>query len=75
MDLAFATNDELVRELINRSTFVGAVIRSQDEHLRNNQSHSNFGISTNLQPDLLMGLLGSVMVNLETKNYREEIVE
>ena len=46
VDINLATNIELIEELTNRATFVGAVIYSVDEHKFSHQTHSRFGMQT-----------------------------
>lgn len=53
MELNLATSEELIEELLSRSTFVGAVIRSEDEHTRDGQIHSNFKFSTTVPTECL----------------------
>lgn len=75
MDLAFFTTDEIVRELMSRPTWIGAVIQSQDQHRKVGQRHGDFEICTNLPQDTLMGILGSIMADLEVNNFEQRILE
>jgi hypothetical protein len=46
--LAFFTTRELIEELVNRTTFVGVVVASKDEHKRPDQVHSDFDTLTTM---------------------------
>lgn len=46
--LAFFTTQELIEELVNRTTFVGVVVASKDEHKHQNQVHSDFNTFTTM---------------------------
>lgn len=48
MELNLFSTAELIDELVNRSSFVGAVVYSAEEHRRPDQCHMNFQISTNI---------------------------
>jgi hypothetical protein len=55
MSLEFHTNEELIKELIGRSTFTGLILRSEDEHRSNEQIHQDFEIYSTIhnKADLL----------------------
>lgn len=42
VNLELATNEELIRELANRTTFAGVIVYSSDNHKRPGQKHENF---------------------------------
>jgi 3-dehydroquinate dehydratase len=44
MDLELTTSEELMKELINRTTFVGIIIHSKHENRGNHVTHSNFTV-------------------------------
>lgn len=44
VDLELATNKELISELTERHNFVGVVVYSTDEHLKEGQVHNSFAI-------------------------------
>jgi hypothetical protein len=73
MDLAFATTEELVMELIGRTTFVGAIVQSTTEHRGPQTVHSNFQISTNLDDALLSNMLGNSVNRLSTGKFTKII--
>jgi hypothetical protein len=73
MELAFATTEELVAELISRTTFVGAVIQSAMEHRSPNTVHSHFQISTNLDDNSLSILLNKTIAKLSTGDFNKTI--
>ena len=45
VDLDLATNIELITELTERHNFVGVVVYSVDEHLKDGQVHNSFAIA------------------------------
>lgn len=46
MELDFATNEELIQELMSRKTFVGFILKSQDEQKFPEQVHNKFDLFT-----------------------------
>lgn len=64
--LAFFTTRELIEELVNRTTFIGVVVASKDEHKHSNQVHSDFDTLTTLgDPAAVVALLKNVQNQLE----------
>ena len=47
MSLEFATNDELIKELMKRTTFAGVVVCSRKEK-RDNEVHDNWDVYSSL---------------------------
>lgn len=75
MDLAFATTEELITELIRRETFVVAVVHSKTEHRGPKTVHSNFQISTNMDDESLSAVLNETVYRLRNGNYNKIIKE
>lgn len=76
LDLALFTAEELANELVRRSTFVGAIIWSQDDHRRDGQTHKKFRVVTNLaDEDQLAGLLGRLTSCLEQNQMNSSFTE
>lgn len=67
MELEFATNKELVGELMNRQTFAGIVIFSQDEHRQNAQTHNHFYLYTVVCPEDTVDILKMILSELEVR--------
>jgi hypothetical protein len=45
-ELELATTDDLIRELMSRKTFVGFVLKAQEEHKDPKQIHRGFDLYT-----------------------------
>lgn len=60
MSIEFATTNELIAELLNRTTFVGIIIHSMDENRDPDMFHKSFQISTTLSSENLSKLLSHV---------------
>lgn len=59
--LAFFTTQELIEEIVNRTTFVGVVIQSDQEHKNSAQVHDNFNTFASLEsPDKVVAVLTKV---------------
>lgn len=65
MELEFATNKELVGELMKRQTFAGIIIFSQDEHKQNTQMHNDFHLYTAACPEDTVDILKKIILELE----------
>lgn len=65
MELEFATNKELIGELMKRQTFAGIIIFSQDEHRQNTQTHNDFHLYTAACPEDTVYILKKVISELE----------
>lgn len=72
MNLEFATTDELITELLHRTTFVGMVIHSTNEHRDPDMIHHSFQISTNLSDANMTRLLGMVTSTVENGEHTEQ---
>jgi hypothetical protein len=68
MDLEFATNRELIMELINRSTFVGLVIFSDKEQLGKDTIHDHFSIASSVKAEDVVKI---IEVTRDTMNKGE----
>ena len=66
-ELDLVTTRDLINELVRRSTFAGVVIRSKDLHTQEGQVHSDFEVSTSLEPETTIELLEKVTELLETE--------
>ena len=60
MDIEIATTKELIDELINRQTFVGVVISSDDVHRTDSQKHQKFTVKTSLDTENLLKLIDQI---------------
>lgn len=60
MDMEFATNQELINELVHRSTFVGCVICGNEEQKFAGQIHKDFRLTTNMDLKNTMRLLDQI---------------
>jgi hypothetical protein len=49
--LETCSTKDIIDELINRETFVGVIIYSNDEHKHENQSHQDFDLKTSFHKD------------------------
>jgi hypothetical protein len=67
-DLCFASNEDLIMELMERKTFVGVVVMSKDEHRTPEQEHGDFVTYTSL-PDRenMIELMEAVLGGLREK--------
>jgi hypothetical protein len=67
--LAFFTTQELIEELVNRTTFVGVVVASKDEHRQQGQVHSDFNTFTTMGDSAaVVTVLKHVQSELENPN-------
>lgn len=65
-DLAFYTSDELVEELMNRKTFLGLVIRAEEELTISDELPSSFQMHCrNVTPEQAVGILKHLSESLE----------
>ena len=67
-DLAFYTSEELVQELVNRSTLVGLVVRSEQEAGKT-AGHRNFRVdfTPNLSQEQAVIILDGLLEQLKTQ--------
>ena len=65
MELEFATNRDIIGELIKRQTFAGVIIFSQDEHRQNTQTHNDFHLYTAASPEDTVAILRRIILKLE----------
>jgi hypothetical protein len=64
--LRFATVTELIKELVNRTTFVGVVVASDKEHRRRDTVHDTFNTYASFSSqDQVVTLLKTVATNIE----------
>jgi len=64
--LVFSTVTELIKELVNRPTFVGVVVASDKEHKRRDTVHDTFNTYASLSSqDQVVTLLKTVATNIE----------
>lgn len=70
-DLELVSTRELIKELLSRSTFVGAIIWSSDQHIKDGQGHQNFNVSTSVENESLLHLLDNVSNRLRCGDYQE----
>ena len=49
--LEFYTSEQLIQELMNRSTFAGIVLYSPDQQIKDDQVHSSFHCLTKAEPE------------------------
>ena len=64
--LVFSTVTELIEELVNRTTFVGVVVASANEHKRRDTVHDRFNTYASLSSkDQVVTLLKTVATNIE----------
>ncbi len=64
--LMFSTVTELIKELVNRTTFVGVVVASDKEHKRRDTVHDTFNTYASLNnQDQVVTVLRTVATNIE----------
>ncbi len=65
-DLELYTSEELIQELLNRTTFVGVLIRSETE-AKSATGHKCFRVdgSTNLNPEQVLNILDQLVGQLK----------
>lgn len=74
MPLSLCSTSELIEELINRSSFVGAVVYSADEQRNAGQRHSHFNVAvaTNIcDTSQLLNVLETTVSDLKFGNIVE----
>jgi hypothetical protein len=67
MELELATNAELIQELMNRSTFAGLVLYSDEEQRFDDQIHDKFRLLTKTTAEDTIELLGKALHAVETQ--------
>ena len=65
MEIEFATNKDLIGELVKRQTFAGIIISSEDEHRSNNQTHNEFAVYTAACQEDTVDILKKIISELE----------
>jgi len=60
-----ATNEELLEELFNRSTFAGALVYSPVNHRFQGQNHKNFRLLTTCEHDSAIHLIETALLTLK----------
>ena len=65
MELEFATNKELIGELMMRHTFAGIIISSEDEHRQNDQTHNEFCVYTAVCNEDTVSILKKIVLEME----------
>ncbi len=65
MEIEFATNRDLIGELMKRQTFAGIIVLSEDEHRSNNQTHNEFAVYTAACPEDTVDILKKIILELE----------
>ena len=68
MTLEFATTQELLEELMNRETFVGMIIHSEDENKSQSQVHENFRFYTTSDIQSTIVMLNTAIESLKQQN-------
>jgi len=67
MSIEFYTSDELVEELMKRKTFLGIIIRSEQEMTSNSGVPDGFQMGCrNVTPDQAITILKSITESLES---------
>jgi hypothetical protein len=65
MELEFCTNQQLIDELVNRSTFAGIIIYSEDENRDILQNHDQFDLVTKTSPQETIDVLEAAIQELQ----------
>jgi len=65
--LAFCTTDDLIEELVNRTTFAGLIICSVDEHKFAGQQHPNLKLMTTADAESTLRLLHAAVESVENE--------
>lgn len=60
-ELELASTEELIQELMKRTTFAGMVLYSPEEHRKQDQMHSEFRLLTAASAEDTMDLLARAM--------------
>lgn len=71
MELEFATNRELIEELIKRNSFLGFVMFSETEVKNGNEEHQVFKVFTTLNPTTTKLLMQGVIEGESDWNFHE----
>ena len=68
MSLEFCTNEELIKELIGRSTFLGLILCSENEHRAKKQVHQDFEIYSTIHDKAeLLSLIEGLSFSLSSE--------
>jgi len=67
MELELASTQELIEELSKRTTFVGMIIWSPDEHRVPGQCHDDFRMFTSINTDGTLKILEDAKASVEKK--------
>lgn len=68
MSLQYCTNQELINELFSRSTFIGVLVASNHQHLRDDQIHDDYSLYTRIPTHDAIGLLNQI-----TRKYNTDV--
>lgn len=49
--LEFYTSEQLIQELMGRSTFAGIILYSEEQQIKDDQVHSSFNCLTKAEPE------------------------
>lgn len=66
MSIELASTQELIEELMRRSTFVGIILCSPHQHVNDNQIHSHFDVFSRVHNDDTIRILGKTLETLRT---------
>jgi hypothetical protein len=72
VDIEFCSTEELIQELVNRSSFVGAILYSSDEQRYDSQVHNKFTLTANVADrDQLVTLFENTLCRLKDGSIKE----
>jgi|SaaInlV_100m_DNA_2_1039680.scaffolds.fasta_scaffold62361_2 hypothetical protein len=63
--MQFATNQELIGELMKRQTFAGIIISSTEEHKNNEQTHNDFAVYSAACNEDTISILSKIILELK----------
>lgn len=63
--MQFATNKELIGELMQRQTFAGIIISSTEEHKTNEQTHNDFAVYSAACNEDTISILSKIITELK----------
>lgn len=63
--MQFATNQELIDELMKRQTFAGIIISSTEEHRNKEQTHNDFAVYSMACNEDTISILNKIVTELE----------
>ena len=68
MELEFASTPDLIKELMNRQTFVGLIICSEDENKHDTQCHEKFKFYSTSDIESTLAMLRIAVQMLKEQN-------